>query len=128
MTHANRQRGETTLTVGQTTYVLCLSLGALAELETALGITDLTEIGNVLSKPSASKLTDIMVALLHGGAGAMGAAEGQAQLDAAVVNTWPLSIPNAMEAIKGTFALASAEDQASPPADAGTLGEPAKTE
>ncbi|MBK3402447.1 gene transfer agent family protein [Methylorubrum populi] len=38
---ANRRRGEVPLTLGQERYTLCLTLGALAELEDALKADDL---------------------------------------------------------------------------------------
>ncbi|WP_244472635.1 GTA-gp10 family protein, partial [Methylobacterium sp. Leaf89] len=41
---ANRRRGEVALALGPERYTLCLTLGALAELEDALGAADLTEL------------------------------------------------------------------------------------
>ena len=37
----NRRRGEVALQLGDTRYTLCLTLGALAELEDAFGVQDL---------------------------------------------------------------------------------------
>ena len=37
----NRRRGEVALQLGETRYTLCLTLGALAELEDAFGVQDL---------------------------------------------------------------------------------------
>jgi len=41
---ANRRRGEVALALGAERYTLCLTLGALAELEDALGAADLTDL------------------------------------------------------------------------------------
>lgn len=41
---ANRRRGEVALALGPERYTLCLTLGALAELEDALGATDLPDL------------------------------------------------------------------------------------
>ena len=38
---ANRRRGEVALQLGDKRYTLCLTLGALAELEEAFGVEDL---------------------------------------------------------------------------------------
>jgi hypothetical protein len=40
----NRRRGEVALQLGGTRYTLCLTLGALAELEDAFGVQDLTAL------------------------------------------------------------------------------------
>ena len=42
---ANARRGEVALTLAGRTYTLCLTLGALAELEDALGVPDLAALG-----------------------------------------------------------------------------------
>ncbi|MEO1198083.1 MAG: gene transfer agent family protein [Pseudomonadota bacterium] len=42
--HANRHRGEIEAVLGGTHYRLCLTLGALAELEMALGAGDLMDL------------------------------------------------------------------------------------
>jgi len=41
---ANRRRGEVALALGSERYTLCLTLGALADLEDALGAADLTAL------------------------------------------------------------------------------------
>jgi hypothetical protein len=64
----NLVRGEVPLVVRDKTYILCLTLGALAEIETSLGIDDITQIGEVFKKPKASHVMEITLALLHGGA------------------------------------------------------------
>ncbi|MBD2748044.1 gene transfer agent family protein [Microvirga sp. BT688] len=40
----NRRRGEVALQLGSTRYTLCLTLGALAELEDAFGVQDLNAL------------------------------------------------------------------------------------
>ena len=41
----NRRRGEVALELGGQRYTLCLTLGALAELEDAFGVADLAALG-----------------------------------------------------------------------------------
>lgn len=66
-TSLNLVRGEVPLIVKGKTYVLCLTLGALAELERTLELEDLTKVGEVFKAPKASSLMKLLLALLHGG-------------------------------------------------------------
>lgn len=63
----NRARGEAALELGEETHVLCLTLGALAEIETALGCETLSDLQARLKRLSASDLLIILFALLKGG-------------------------------------------------------------
>ncbi len=67
---ANRRRGEVALQLGDTRYTLCLTLGALAELEDAFGVQDLmalTERFGTGRLSSRDLLTLLAVALRGGG-------------------------------------------------------------
>ncbi|MBJ6126194.1 gene transfer agent family protein [Microvirga splendida] len=67
---ANRRRGEVALQLGDTRYTLCLTLGALAELEDAFGVQDLnalTERFGAGRVSSRDLLTLLGVALRGGG-------------------------------------------------------------
>jgi hypothetical protein len=69
---ANRRRGEVALQLGDTCYTLCLTLGALAELEDAFGVQDLvalTERFGTGRLSSRDLLTLLAVALRGGGHG-----------------------------------------------------------
>jgi hypothetical protein len=68
----NRRRGEVALQLGDTRYTLCLTLGALAELEDAFGVQDLnalTERFGTGRLSSRNLLTLLAVALRGGGHG-----------------------------------------------------------
>lgn len=66
---ANRQRGEICARLGGTDYRLCLTLGALAELEDALGASNLNELVARLTSGtlSARDLIALLGAGLRGG-------------------------------------------------------------
>ncbi|WP_052003582.1 gene transfer agent family protein [Microvirga sp. BSC39] len=69
---ANRRRGEVALQLGDTRYTLCLTLGALAELEDAFGVQDLmalTERFGTGRLSSRDLLMLLSVALRGGGHG-----------------------------------------------------------
>lgn len=66
---ANRQRGEITAVLSGQTYVLCLTLGALAEIEDAYGGEDLIAIAERFEKGRISATDAIRVI----GAGLRGA-------------------------------------------------------
>ena len=60
----NRARGEVELIVGGDVRTLCLTLGALAELEAAFGCQSLTELQVRLTQLSATELTTVLSILL----------------------------------------------------------------
>lgn len=80
----NGARGEVTLEVGGEARVLCLTLGALAEMETALGCETLAELEARLKRLSAGDLLIVLAALMRGGgwSGATGEIAAQ-QIDLA---------------------------------------------
>lgn len=63
----NRIRGEVAITAKNRTFTLCLTLGALAEIETALAVPSLDALRERLTRLSARDLMAILAALLRGG-------------------------------------------------------------
>lgn len=63
----NAARGETALAVDGRARRLCLTLGALAEIETALGCRTMAELEARLRALSAADLMAVIAALLRGG-------------------------------------------------------------
>ena len=66
MTH-NTPRGETVLEAGGRQYRLLLTLGALAEIESGLGLSDLSEVSARLKTLRASDLAIVAASLMRGG-------------------------------------------------------------
>ncbi|WP_165214260.1 gene transfer agent family protein [Affinirhizobium pseudoryzae] len=66
---ANRRRGEVEAAIDGERRILCLTLGALAELETAFGVPDLSALAARFSagRVTATDLTRVMAAGLRGG-------------------------------------------------------------
>lgn len=60
-------RGEVALEIGGVPRRLCLTLGALAEIETAFGCTRISELEARLRALSAADLVRVLAALLRGG-------------------------------------------------------------
>lgn len=60
-------RGETWLTVNGEQHRLCLTLGALADIETAMGAANLSNLQDRLKNPSLKDVLLILHALLGGG-------------------------------------------------------------
>ncbi len=67
--NCNGKRGEITATLGGREWRMCLTLGALAELEEALGEPDLVALAERFERGriSARELVAILTAGLHGG-------------------------------------------------------------
>jgi hypothetical protein len=99
----NAARGEAQLRLQGRDYRLCLTLGALAEIEHALGLGDLSALDARLANPSARDLIRILTALLRGGG------EG---LNEAEVERLPLEARAMARAIADAFAAAGFETQA----------------
>jgi hypothetical protein len=64
---ANQHRGEIEATLGCKRYTLCLTLGALAELEHAYGGVDLIALAERFERLSATDAVRILGAGLRGG-------------------------------------------------------------
>ncbi|GAA0548079.1 hypothetical protein FHS83_000949 [Rhizomicrobium palustre] len=63
----NAIRGEAALECGGVRYTLLLTLGALADIEEGLGLSDLSHIGARLKQARACDIAVIAAALLKGG-------------------------------------------------------------
>ena len=63
----NTIRGESELTAAGKSYRLLLTLGALAEIEDGLGLSDLSEVGARLKHARAADLAVVAAALMRGG-------------------------------------------------------------
>ena len=61
----NAARGEVALEIEGKTHVLCLTLGALAELEAAFGCASLSELQARLVRLSAQELSTVLEILLR---------------------------------------------------------------
>lgn len=73
----NRRRGETELVIGERRYRLCLTLGALAELEDAFGVDDLASLAERFNtgRLAAQDVITILNCALRGGGHEMSEAE-----------------------------------------------------
>ncbi|MEM5517884.1 GTA-gp10 family protein [Henriciella sp. AS95] len=71
----NGARGEASVEVAGRMYPLCLTLGALSEIETALGCASLSELQVRMKSPSAAELGRVLEALLRGGGATGGEVE-----------------------------------------------------
>lgn len=74
---ANARRGEVEAVLGGRRFTLCLTLGALAELETAFGAGDLAALGERLAagRLAARDLLLIVAAGIRGGGASLSDAE-----------------------------------------------------
>jgi hypothetical protein len=72
-TMPNRRRGEVALLLGDRRYTLCLTLGALAELEESFGVQDLMALGQRFGtgRLSSRDLLMLLAVALRGGGHAM---------------------------------------------------------
>lgn len=73
----NRRRGEVGLELGGERYTLCLTLGALAELEDAFGVDDLQALAARFAEGrlSSRDLLKLMAVALRGGGHQLSAAD-----------------------------------------------------
>jgi hypothetical protein len=80
----NQARGEVLLAIDGRACKLCVTLGALAELEAAFDINSFAELGERLAHLTASDLLLVLAALTAGGGEAMSSAElARARIDPA---------------------------------------------
>lgn len=75
MSPHNRTRGEVLLVIDGCERKLCVTLGALAELETAFDLVSLAELGERLGQLTASDLLIVLSILTAGGGEALTTAE-----------------------------------------------------
>lgn len=71
----NRARGEAPIEIDGRAVRLCLTLGALAELEAAFDVVSLAELGERLAHLTASDLIIVLAALAKGGGETVSAAD-----------------------------------------------------
>lgn len=71
----NAARGEVLLAIDGRERRLCVTLGALAELEAAFDAASLAELGERLAQLTANDLVIVLAALTAGGGAPMNAAE-----------------------------------------------------
>lgn len=94
---ANGARGEIVVTLAGRERRLCLTLGALAEMETALACEGLATLAERLRALSARDLTVVLAALLRGG--------GEGALADQLAEA-PVDPREAAEAVANAFAAA----------------------
>ncbi len=99
MRAANGARGEVIAVIAGAERRLCLTLGALAELETAFGLSGWEALSERLRALSPGDLLAVLAALLRGGG------EGEA---AAALPSLPVDFREAADAVAKAFAAAGA--------------------
>jgi len=109
---ANRHRGEIAAELGGRSFVLCLTLGALAELETAFGAEDLNALAARFEagRLSARDAIRILGAGLRGGGNAVSDEEVAALPDAL-----PAHLDTVARLLAATFGAGEAEARAANP-------------
>lgn len=96
----NRARGEVLLAIDDRDVRLCLTLGALAELEAAFDVVSLAELAERLTHLTAADLIIVLAALTKGGGDATSVADlCAAQIDpraaaAAVAEAFRVALDN----------------------------------
>ena len=89
----NPARGEVVVPLAGTPRRLCLTLGALARIEAALGLDDWSALPERFARLSAAELLAVLAALLEGG--------GE---DPVILDVQPVSIPEAVAAVASALA------------------------
>lgn len=99
MAAANGARGEVEVVLSGERHQVCLTLGALAEIETGLGVAGLAAVAERMKALSARDLLIVLAALLRGGG------EGQA---ADGLSESMIDLRAAAQAVALAFAAAAA--------------------
>jgi hypothetical protein len=99
---SNGARGEAAAWLAGAERTLCLTLGALAEIETALGVKGFGELAERMRSLSATDLLAVLAALLRGG----GETELAKSLEGAAIDPHA-----AAEAVARAFAAALPDGQ-----------------
>lgn len=97
----NAIRGEAELTAAGKSHRLLLTLGALAEIEDGLALTNLSEIGPRLKQMRAADLAIVAAALLRGGGH---------DITPADVLRLPASLGDIARAVAGAFSAAGLDN------------------
>ncbi|MBD7941847.1 GTA-gp10 family protein [Brevundimonas guildfordensis] len=95
---ANGVRGEVVARLAGAERTLCLTLGALAEIETGLGVAGMAALAERMRSLSARDLLVVLAALLRGG--------GEGSLADGLANA-PVDPREAAEAVAKAFAAAA---------------------
>ncbi|AYG95209.1 gene transfer agent family protein [Brevundimonas naejangsanensis] len=98
MMSTNGVRGEVAAVLAGAERKLCLTLGALAEIETGLGVAGMAALAERMKALSARDLLVVLAALLRGG--------GEAALADGLANA-PVDPREAAEAVAKAFAAAA---------------------
>lgn len=99
----NPQRGDVTIQGPEgKSYNMCLTLGAIAQIEDQLGLESLVDIDQVMQKPSMKHLLTIFVALLNGG--------GDKSITKDDMIDWDIGFKDLMSKIRDTFEAAGFHD------------------
>jgi len=102
MTKANKQRGEVKVKGPEgKDYKLCLTLGAIAQIEEDLGVESLTKIDEVMKNARMRDVLTIFVALLNGG--------GHKEVTSKDMIDWDVTIKELMVVIRECFNAAGFE-------------------
>lgn len=89
----NRQRGDATLTVGDKKYTLRLTLGAMADIEDALGVP-ISKIGEKMQEPSIKDLISVVKAFIHAGG---------SEITDEEMRGWSIGLDQIMKAVNDCF-------------------------
>lgn len=84
-------------------YHMCLTLGAIAEIEEGLGVASLTQMDEVFEKGSMKDVLTILLALLHGG--------GHKAVKREDMIDWEVEFPVLMDKIQECFKAAGFGDE-----------------
>ena len=99
----NPQRGEVTIKgPGGKDYNLCLTLGAIAQIEDQLDVDSLMDMEEVFDKPSMNHLLIILIALLHGG--------GHTDIKKEDMIAWDIRLKDLMAKIQEVFIASGFND------------------
>lgn len=104
MAHANKQRGEVKIEgPDEQEFKLCLTLGAIEQIEDQLGLESLANIDEVFGEnPSMKHINTILIALLNGG--------GHTEITRKDLMAWPLDMTQLLEKIREAFKAAGFGD------------------
>lgn len=113
---ANRHRGCVDVELGGQTYTLALGLGALAELESAMGVDWFGDALALGGATSAKKMHTFMLALLKG--------NGVAVTDAVAAAVSNLTVPGFLELVGAVLKASGLRDEEAKGDTADPLAEP----
>lgn len=98
----NRIRGEAAFVAGDRSYRVLLTLGALAEMESSLGLADLAQLSTRVQSLRSSDLAIIVAALLRGG--------GETMTPEDVLRL-PCDLGSLLEAVRAAFCAAGLQGE-----------------